>query len=714
MYKTASAAAVAVLSVVFVSSAAAQSGSTSSTNPQAPVRVPGSSVTVTAQKEPADPATLPVSLSTVTDELMKFAGVTFVSDAGMFSPNTHFTEFSARKLSNPRMRGIGASPANPGVTTYVDGVPQFNAASTSFDLIDVGQIEFVRGPQSALFGRNALGGLINITSARPSMSKWTGNAAVPFGSDDLLDVRANVSGPIVTDKLAVGFSMGWATRDGFSTNTLTGNDIDSREAFSGKGQILWTPNSQWETRVIISGERARDGDYALNDLSAVRFTPFEVARDYEGFTNRDLFSTTALVGRKGEKFSFLSTTGFVDWSTHDSTDLDYTPLPLTVRDNQEDDKQFTQEFRFASTPAGSLKLSDSIGLRWQTGVMFFTQNYDQFAVNNIAAGVLSPFIPFPVVNTSPQAALDDTGVGVYGQGTFAFSDRIDVTIGARFDHENRKADILTAYDPPVVPSSTVNEERSYSDVSPQFAAAFKLRSRTIAYGTVSRAFKAGGFNPVSLPGDESYDEEHAWNFEGGLKTSTADGRFSASLSAFVIDWSDLQLNLPLGPGQFFISNVGSATSRGAEFEVSGRVSEGLDLFGGVGWTHARFDDGTSANGVDVSGLNIPNTPCFTALFGAQFTRDLNAGGHIFARADVAWTGKFYYDEANTASQDNYGITNLRAGWRGKGLVVEGWVRNAFDTSYVPLAFAFPGFTPSGFLAEPGRPRTMGISVGVGF
>ena len=96
--------------------------------------------------------------------------------------------------------------------------------------------------------------------------------SVPFGSDNLFDVRANVSGPIATDKLAVGFSMAWATRDGFTTNTLTGNDIDSREAFSGKGQLLWTPNAQWETRVIISGERARDGDYALNDLAAVRST----------------------------------------------------------------------------------------------------------------------------------------------------------------------------------------------------------------------------------------------------------------------------------------------------------------------------------------------------------------------------------------------------------------------------------------------------------
>ena len=111
-----------------------------------------------------------------------------------------------------------------------------------------------------------------------------------------------------------------------------------------------------------------------------------MARDYEGFTNRDLFSTTALITRTGKSFTFMSTTGVVDWSTHDSTDLDYTPLPLTVRDNKEEDIQFTQEVRFASTPSATLKLSDSIGLRWQAGAMVFTQNYDQLASQQHRAG----------------------------------------------------------------------------------------------------------------------------------------------------------------------------------------------------------------------------------------------------------------------------------------------------------------------------------------
>ena len=97
-----------------------------------------------------------------------------MSEAGAYGPNVSFTEFTARKLSNARFRGIGASPANPSITTFFDGVPQLNANTSSIDLVDVDQVEFVRGPQSALFGRNALGGLINVTSARPSLSQLVG------------------------------------------------------------------------------------------------------------------------------------------------------------------------------------------------------------------------------------------------------------------------------------------------------------------------------------------------------------------------------------------------------------------------------------------------------------------------------------------------------------------------------------------------------------
>ncbi len=234
------------------------------------------------------------------------------------------------------------------------------------------------------------------------------------------------------------------------------------------------------------------------------------------------------------------------------------------------------------------------------------------------------------------------------------------------------------------------------------------------YGSVSRAFKAGGFNPVSIPGSESYDEEHAWHVEGGVKMNTASGRFSATASVFSINWDDLQLNLPIPgvAGQFYISNIGSATSRGAEFELMGRPHENVDLFGVFGFTHARFASGTTTEGVDVSDNKVPNTPAYTATFGAQVSRAMS-GGRVYGRAEVACFGAFEYNEANTQRQDAYSVTNFRGGWRGNRFTIEAWIRNAFDKNYIPLAFAF-NFAPSGFLGEPGRPRTMGINLGIGF
>ncbi len=148
----------------------------------------------------------------------------------------------------------------------------------------------------------------------------------------------------------MGVSLQYGRRDGYTVNDLTGNDLDSRSAFAAKGQVLWTPMRSWETRVIINGERARDGDYALSDLGGLRQNPYHTARDFEGFTHRDIFGTTILNRFEGSSLTVSATTGFVDWKTVDSTDLDYTPLPLVTRDNTEESFQFTQEVRVASRP----------------------------------------------------------------------------------------------------------------------------------------------------------------------------------------------------------------------------------------------------------------------------------------------------------------------------------------------------------------------------
>jgi len=710
----ASAIPVVALSLLSPSIAHAQSATSQSGQPAAAFQLP--TLIVTAQKEAAEAQALPLSLTIVSAPTLRNAGVEIVSDAGAYAPNLQFTEFTARKLSNARFRGIGASPANPSITTLFDGVPQLHANSASIDLVDVGQVEFVRGPQSALFGRNALGGLINVTSARPSLGEWSGSLSVPFANSASRDVRGSLAGPVVDGRLGMAISLQYGQRDGYTTNGITGNDLDSRSAFAAKGQLLWTPSKAWETRLIISGERARDGDYALSDLGGLRRNAFHTSRDFEGHTDRDVVGTTILSRYEGAQVSLATTTGFVNWKTEDATDLDYSPLPLITRQNAEESFQFTQEVRVASSASAPVRLSDRAVLKWQAGVFLFTQNYDQDATNAFSPFLLSPFIPFSVSQTSPRAALDDVGVGVYGQGTTTLGDRVDLTAGVRVDHEQKDAVLSTFFTPAIAAPRDVVADGSFSNVSPQFAAAIRLQPGKTAYASVAKGYKAGGFNPASPSGSESYGEEHTWSVEGGLKTMWANDRVAANAAVFRIDWEDLQLNLPnpLVPGEFFIANVGGAISSGVELELNARVHPSVDVFGAVGYTRARFKEGSVSSGVPVGGNTVPNTPDYTATIGAQLSRDVRQGVSIFARGEAVLYGTFQYDDLNTERQEAYGLANFRAGVRGRFLFAEAWIRNAFDTRYIPVAFAYGPLAPSGFIGEMGRPRTFGISSGVRF
>ena len=228
-------------------------------------------------------------------------------------------------------------------------------------------------------------------------------------------------------------------------------------------------------------------------------------------------------------------------------------------------------------------------------------------------------------------------------------------------------------------------------MSPQVAVAYRLQPEHTVYASVSRGFKAGGFNPASLPGSEAYGEEHTWNLEGGVKTTWAEGRVSANAAVFYIDWDDLQLNVPnpFVPAQFYIANVGSAKSKGVELELNARAAPGVDLFGGIGYTHARFGDDSRSSGVDVSGNKLPSTPDYTTMFGGQYSRALTSSMTMYGRAEVVFYGAFQYDDQNREGQDAYSLANFRGGVRGKFFFAE-----AVDPQRVRHADTFRSRSPT--------------------
>ena len=209
-------------------------------------------------------------------------------------------------------------------------------------------------------------------------------------------------------------------------------------------------------------------------------------------------------------------------------------------------------------------------LRWPGRRFFFTR-----ATTRDAGNSFSPFLvaPFAVAQHSPRSSLDDSGIGLFGQATVTLGERLDLSAGARFDHESKEATLETFFDPQIAPVTRVDAEKGFSNVSPQVSAAYRLRPDYTVYATVGRGFKAGGFNSASPSGREAYGEEQTWHVEGGVKTLWAGGRVSANAAVFHIDWEDLQLNLPnpAVPAQFFISNVGGATSKGLELRSGPRA-----------------------------------------------------------------------------------------------------------------------------------------------
>jgi len=212
----------------------------------------------------------------------------------------------------------------------------------------------------------------------------------------------------------VGLSYGHAERDGYTVNDVTGHLLDSRSADFGKAQLMWVPSPAWEARAIVYGERARDGDYALNDVGELRSRPFHAARTSKGRPIATCGPRRCSYGAKASACRSRQRPGMCR-GHNEATDLDYSPMPLITRANAEDQRQFTQEFRLASAAGAPARFSDTSTFRWQAGLFLFTQDYAQDAINTFGPYVLSPVLPFAVSQHSPLAALR-TGRGAYGQG----------------------------------------------------------------------------------------------------------------------------------------------------------------------------------------------------------------------------------------------------------------------------------------------------------
>lgn len=663
-------------------------------------------MTVTAEKREENIQDVPVSITALSETQIEDSGITSIKDLSLQIPNFNIVSWGTRRCSYIYNRGIGATNNAPAVGFYVDDVAHFEWGTFDIELFDIERIEVLRGPQGTLYGRNTLGGVVNIITRKPE-NYAEGTTSVTFGNYDRQDYRVALRSPVIKDKLFFGLSGVYSDRDGYTDNDFLGEDVDDRESINGRVHLRWLPTAPLDITLSANVEKQDDGAYPLGALDQVQKNPHHVSYDFEGKHESDLYGSSLRIGYEAPQFKLTSITGWQSWDNKDSADQDFTPADFFISFVDEDHTQLTQEIRLASPEnAGSLK--------WLAGAYCFNEDSDRdqiidFGVDAVAAG----FVPAQMKNVS-LAQFDNKGYALFGQVTYTIFDKLDLTAGLRYDYEKKKMDLnkFMEMGGMAIPGTEfeVSPEEDFSEWLPKFVAAYRWIPNLMTYASITRGYRSGGFNESFInPSDISFDPEYSWNYELGLKSSWLDNRLIMNTAAFYIDWKDQQVIqlLPTGAETSF-RNAGESHSQGFEVEMIARPTEGLDLIAGFGYTDAKFDEyKDTIAGTDYKDNRTPLTPRYTYNLAAQYRHPLTGSIDIFGRVDVNGVGKSYWNDANTLKQDPYELVNARLGFETDHFEVYLWAKNIFDAEYEAIAFEFPGFPP---LAQAGDPQIFGITL----
>jgi iron complex outermembrane receptor protein len=658
---------------------------------------------VTARKLAEPLADVPLSATVVGGELIEDSAWFELSDAAVRVPNVLFSEFSARRLSFPFVRGVGSGLNDPAVITYIDDVPQFGFGGTNLPLVAVERVEFLRGPQGTLYGKNALGGVMHVRGRRPTAIREI-ELGAGIGSYDWREYSGSYSGPIGGDLLA-DLAISDVERDGYTTNDFTGNDVDYRDALFGRARLLWSPTESSELDFSVFGENARDGGFVLSELDGLRARPHRIDQDYEGIANRDVLQPALAYRVFGDDHDFTSVSAWQTWDVLELSDFDFSPIDGVRRRAEEEQSYLYQELRLGTSE------SDGREARWLVGLSGFYADSERQAANVFRPDGAGIFFPPANVGTDlNDGQFEDLGIAAFGEVGVPLGE-FELTGGIRYDREEKEVERLHTFDPgfgPIVLGQS-EEDETFDEVLPMASLAWHVREDALVWVRAARGFKAGGFNLTAPVGAESFDSETNWTYELGWRQTFGDERYALAATAFLVDWEDMQLALFDAMSGGYVDNAGESESQGIELEAEAEITEGLDGFATFGLLDTEIEEYVDVFGTDTSGNELPFAPDSTWSVGLRYGGELASGARWTVAGDYGRWGSYFYDAGNREG-DSYGLANVRLGLDGRSFGLSFWLQNAFDEEYVPLAFQPSPVDPTTFVGESGAPRVLGFSL----
>lgn len=653
-------------------------------------------IVVTAEKRESDVREIPGSVSVVGEEQVDDYDLESTKDIVSMVPNLYITETgNALMTTFAAMRGItGGMVQIPAVGFYVDDVYY---PGLDIGLFDVERIEVLRGPQGTLYGRNSEAGIINIVTKQPS-NIWKTSIRFDAAEFNTYEAKGSVSGPIVDDRLAFRAAFRYYETDGYFEDRISGaDDVGRAENIDARLSLKSMPSDNLDLTLTYDLQRYDSPKYA-------HFAPLDgkslresITVDYLGKSSKDADGVSLRAEYQMEGMKLVSITAGRNEDYFVTNDIDFIPLDIMTLTLAKDITSWTQEFRVLSD-------TEDEPFQWLGGLFLLSEEDDRqyetwMNFMNMGMGM-------PGETLTQKSGTETFGIALFGEASYTFSDRLKVTLGIRYDREEKEFDYEQIPDGPVLammgyPSETGSAKDVFDAWLPKAALSYTFSDEVMSYVSVSRGFRSGGFNDKELMG-ASFKPEFTWNYELGAKTSWLDGRLQVNAALFYIEWSDMQVEILTESGtSVWLDNAAKATSKGAELELFARPMTGFELLAGAAYTDARYDN--YRKGVEKFDDNrVIDAPEYTLNLGATY----RFGDGFLVNAGYYHFGEIYFDPANTRSQENYGLLSAKIGYETKHFGVYVYGRNLFDKEYVTRT----GKVNNTWYGRAGEPQTFGVTV----
>ena len=660
------------------------------------------------------------SITSIGSKQIKDLRLWDIQDLTGLAPNFNLAQ-SGDNRNIAFIRGVGTTSYEQAVSTYIDGVAQFTLDSYIPQLNDIEKIEILNGPQGTLYGRNAMAGVINITTRKP-INKPSFNAGVSLAGFGQKRFNAAAQLPLIKDKLFGSISVLHDTRNGYFTNDFTGKNFDNQKQTGLNFQLRYFITKRWITQLDHKsywGEN--DGAFPLSsDITEALKKPFHLSQDQQSTMHDRTTNNSIVVKYKGEKVD-LSIQNSLQQNYryyHDVLDADFSAYNIVgIYNNYGKDynfsRAFTQEIRLSSKDQSSSKL------KWIVGTYLYnqyspTKQATVFGKNADFIG--APMNDFSVINNNTSK---NNGLAIYANATYNITDKLSIISGIRFDRENRKLSVSSAFekkpDPAIVTNPEATDKISYSAISPKVGIQFTPKENSLIYLTYNRGFRTGGLTSITSDPSQvpliGYKPEYSNSIEAGIRSESKNKKVRSGFIVFYTIVNDLQIPTLVLPDAITITNnAGKLESKGIEYELNAIIFKGLTMNYTGGMTDARFKSfktGQNGNIIDLAGKRQIFTPLSTDFISFQYQRKLDKAKNIemMLRAEYKFFGKQYFDVSNNIKQDQYGLLNLKAGIEYKNTELSIWSRNTGNQKYIAYAYDFGAV----YL---GNPRVVGMSLAV--